>query len=192
MGKLNFEEVVKYFRSGALLLRFAIDSETFPDSLLHTFACDCAQRSLMWERKAGIDSDKSTWKATGIKRLWIEEKKTNKELVDIHKQVRKIAEETDSSAAWAAAWASSDHPLLAARCAAHYGSAVPKKAGQEGPVSYDWNAEKLWQKDRLLWLLELWDEHGEKSPELLREGNLPSPEPPHIALNAGIENEFSP
>lgn len=186
MEAMSFEEVIRHLRSGALLLRFAIDTGAFPDALLHTFACDCAQRSLMWERATAVDSPTACWKATGIKRLWIEEKKTNKELLGVHKEARKVAEETDSSAAWAATWASSDIPMLAARCAAHYGSAAAKPKGQEHPKSYDWNLEKLWQVERLIWLSAIWSECGERAPAMLREGSLPIAEHPDVQISFGL------
>lgn len=186
MEPMGLEEVVRHMREGAYLLRFAIDTGVFPEALLHTFACDCAQRALLWDKHYEVDTDKNCWKATGIKRLWIEKKKEKDELAGIHKTVRKIAEETDNPAAWAAAWASAEQAMLAARCAAHYGSAAVKKPGQENPPSYIWNLEKLWQRGRFLWLCDAWSEGGDETPQLLRQSSPPIEEAPEVQFSAGI------
>lgn len=186
MEQMSLEEVIKHFRTGALLLRFAIDSGQFPEPLLHTFACDCAQRALMWERASGLESHTDCWKATGTKRLWIEDRKSRDELIEVHQGARKVAEDSDSSAAWAATWASSEVPMLAARCAAHYGSAAAKPAERETPTSYAWNVEKMWQRERFLWLIDVWQECKSEAPSLLREGRVPVAEHTDILLDAGI------
>ncbi len=42
-----------------------------PLSLLHTFACDCAEEALLRERTDGREPDPRFWEALRIKRLWL-------------------------------------------------------------------------------------------------------------------------
>ena len=77
---LRLEEVSVEDRLWAVLRE-----EFVPARTLHEFACRCAEEAL---REAGVTDDRS-WNAIRVKRLWIEGKATDTELV----------------AAWAAAWA---------------------------------------------------------------------------------------
>ena len=54
--------------------------EDLPDSLLRTFACDCAERALLRERSKGREPDECSWSAVRISRLFSDGLATKEEL----------------------------------------------------------------------------------------------------------------
>ncbi|KKN58429.1 hypothetical protein LCGC14_0552420 [marine sediment metagenome] len=98
---------------------------------LHTFACDCAERALKRERKAGREPDARCWKAIEVKRKWINGKATDEEL----------------AAAWDAA---RDAARAAARAAARDAA---RDAAWAAARAAAWDAERKWQQKHLLRLV---------------------------------------
>ena len=91
---------------------------------LRLFACDCAERALKRERKAGREPDERSWKAIIVSRLYANGEANLQEL----------------AAAWVAAWAAG-----AAAWAA--GDAAWAAAWAAGDAA--WAAEIKWQRNRL-------------------------------------------
>jgi len=96
---------------------------------LRAWACDCAERAL----KATGVTDKRSWNAIRVARLYNEGKATKEELA----AARAAASDARAAAsdAWAAAWAAASDAWAAARAAAS-------------------DAEIKWQKRRLNWYME--------------------------------------
>jgi hypothetical protein len=69
--------------------------DLLPASLLHEFACMCAETALLKERKAGREPDTRSWKAVEAKRKWLRGEITDKDLSEAYAAAR--------SAAWVAA-----------------------------------------------------------------------------------------
>ena len=85
------------------------------ETLLHEFACWCAEQALKAERKAGRESDPRSWNALRVKRLWLKGKSTDKELAAAWAAAR-------AAGAWTAAW-------TAARAAARVAGEAAWTAG---------------------------------------------------------------
>lgn len=128
-------------------------SKILPDNLLHTFACDCAERALQQEREHGREPDIRSWEAIRIKRLWINGKTSYEEL------------STARKAAWSAAWSeAAGSAARAAEGAAGAAWIVAAEAAWSAAWSAEeaaWSAvaeaekkERKWQAERLIELIE--------------------------------------
>jgi hypothetical protein len=71
------------------------------ETILHEFACWCAERALKAERKAGREPHPDSWNAIRVKRRWLKGKATDQELGDAARAAARAA----AGAAWAAAGA---------------------------------------------------------------------------------------
>ena len=85
-GKERIVEPGKIVVRRARLLR---QVETWNEKNARLFACDCAHRALMRERRAGREPDERSWNAVRVARAF----------------ARGKASEQERAAAWAAAWA---------------------------------------------------------------------------------------
>ena len=112
--------------------------------LLHLFACDCAERALKRERKAGREPDARSWDAIRVKRLWLAGEATDAELAAAG------AAWAAAGAAWAAAGAAWD-AAGAARAAAW--AAWAARAAAWAARDAAWADEQQWQERRLLALV---------------------------------------
>ena len=74
--------------------------EGLPESLLHWFACDCAERALMREKEEGRETDERSWKTIQTKRLWV--------LGEAASEEQAAARAAAWAAAGAAAWAAAE------------------------------------------------------------------------------------
>jgi hypothetical protein len=101
--------------------------------VLRTFACDCAERAL----KLANVTDKRSWNAIKVSRLYNKGKATKEEL------------DTAWDAALAASDAASDAALAAARDAALAASAAALAAARAAARAAASDAERVWQKRHL-------------------------------------------
>lgn len=94
-----------------------------PEREQHLFACRCAERPLMRERKAGREPDKRSWKAPAVKRRWVDGEATDKELFAARSAARSAARaagESDMYGAVDSAWHAAWHAALSTARAAVY------------------------------------------------------------------------
>lgn len=61
-----------------------LDFVGIPDHILHTFACDCAERALQIRRHRGREPDKTLWKVIEVKRQWLNGEATTQQVRDAH------------------------------------------------------------------------------------------------------------
>ena len=73
------------------------------ETILHEFACWCAEQALKAERKAGRESDKRSWEAIRVKRRWLKGEATDKELAAAGAAAGDAARDAAGAAAGAAA-----------------------------------------------------------------------------------------
>lgn len=106
--------------------------EFIDDCTLHEFACICAERAL---KLAGV-TDERCWNAIKAKRAWLRGEISDDEL------------HAASAAAWAAAWAAESAAAWAADSAARWA------AESAARWSAAWAAERKWQCEKLIELLE--------------------------------------
>ena len=91
------------------LLWILLRPEIIPEKDLHLIACDFAELALKRERKAGREPHPDSWNAIKIKRLWVEGKATDEEL---------LAARSAVEAAWSATWSAAEAAWSATRSAA--------------------------------------------------------------------------
>ncbi len=146
--------ICKQLRVGQISLDEAIKSGKIPDHILHHFACDCAERSLLREREAGREPDSRSWEAIRIKRLWIEGKATEKKL---------DAARDSASAATCAAWSASSASA----------SDAARDTASDAAWAANWDdacgAERAWQKGHLFALIEQYQQERSTLLSLLTE-----------------------
>ena len=121
-------------RLWAVLHTGVIDSRT-----LRLFACDCAERALERERKAGREPHADSWKAIEVARRFADGKATTKEL------------EAARSAAYAAAYA---NPAYANPAYANPAYAAAYSAAYAAADAAADAAERRWQVERLVEMLK--------------------------------------
>lgn len=115
--------------------------------ILHTFACDVAERALIYDRRAkGAELDSRPWKTIAVKRRWIDGEATDVELV--------VAMETVRGDTWGVAEAAAiadarDAAKKAARAALGPRQAYNREAAMDLAV---WE-EREWQDKHLIDLL---------------------------------------
>ena len=107
---------------------------TFPlvARVLRLFACDCAERALLRERKAGREPDERSWEALRVAYLYAEGAATRGELAAAGDAAWDAARDAARDAAWDAAWDAA-------------GTAAGTAAGAAA-----WDAERRWQYRQLL------------------------------------------
>ena len=121
-------------RLWAVLHKGVIDDRT-----LRLFACDCAERALERERKAGRKPHADSWKAIEVARRFADGKATTKEL------------EAARSAAYAAAYA---NPAYANPAYANPAYAAAYSAAYAAADAAADAAERRWQVERLVEMLK--------------------------------------
>jgi hypothetical protein len=124
-----------------------------PDPLLWEWACWCAERALLHERKEGREPDPRSWAAIEARRAWLRGEIDDEALRaawaaardaardaawDAARAARDAAWDAAGDAAWDAAWAARDAARAAARDAAR---AAARDAARD--------AEREWQMDEL-------------------------------------------
>ena len=125
-------------RLWAVLHKGVIDDRT-----LRLFACDCAERALERERKAGRKPHADSWKVIEVARRFADGKATTKEL----EAARSAAYAADAdAAAYAAAYAAYAADADAAAYAAAYAAYAAVYAA--------YAAERRWQVERLVQMLK--------------------------------------
>ena len=127
-------------RLWAVLHKGVIDDRT-----LRLFACDCAERALERERKAGRKPHADSWKVIEVARRFADGKATNEEL----KAARSAAAAAYAAAAYAAAYADADAAAAAYAAAAY---AASNAASNAAAAAYA--AERRWQVERLVQMLK--------------------------------------
>lgn len=188
-------------RDGQWDLNRVLADQDVPDLVGHTLACDCAQFFLEGEQEAGRIVDRRSWEALRIKRLWIEG------LVDEEgcQQAYELAKEAawECWLAWDALRGQSNvrkarsskqktdalSRELADAHASWEAARITKDAVHLSLSGALWavrHVSPLWQTQRLIWLCDIWGICGDRTPFLLREGELPLPEPEQASLSHSI------
>ena len=141
-------EMVKRLRCGDKDLEEAICSNSIPESILHHFGCDVAERALKGEREAGREPASELWKAIEVKRLWIEGKITDEEL--------ELASRAAYSAAERSAYSAASSAAYSAVYSAVYRSSYRSSLRAADSTSYwaAYNKERERQKQHLIVLIE--------------------------------------
>ena len=135
--------------------------ETWDEKSARLFACDCAHRALLRERRAGREPDARSWDAVRIARALARGKATE--------QDRAAAWAAAEAAAWAAAWAATWAATGAAAGAATWAAApaatwaaapaatwaAAEAAAWAAAEAAAWAAERAWQIKRLMRYLGL-------------------------------------
>jgi len=65
-------EMMEKLRSNKISLSDAVRTDVIPDSILHYFTCDVAERFFERERKAGNNPSEAFIRSIKVKRRWIE------------------------------------------------------------------------------------------------------------------------
>ncbi len=152
--------IVNQLKSKDISLDDAINSGKLPDHILHTFACDCAERALIRERKKEREPDPRSWEAIRVKRLWIEGKSSNEELdvawAAAWSAARDAARYAAWAAAWAAAWSAARDAAWSAAWDAAWDAAWAAALDAAGYAALDAarKKERSWQKEHLLAMIE--------------------------------------
>lgn len=146
---------------------------TASDEVLHYFATDCAERTLIRGISQGREPDERSWKAVEVKRLWLRGECSDEELeaawVAALVAARSAAWSPAWSSAWAAAWVAArdaawDAAIDAVRAAAWSAARdAAWYAAREAVWSTAWNdawaaakaVEGKWQLQRLKYLIEV-------------------------------------
>lgn len=142
--------------------------EKIPDHLLHTFACDCAERALRRSRQIGITPDPRSLEALRYKRLFIEGKCSEQALryafyaaQDAARSVYKVARD--------ASYAAMNAALEEARESAY---AVSRDALCDAARHGLKQEEILWQVDQINRILTEFMFKRESLLLLLRQRNV--------------------
>lgn len=90
-SRIDLHQLIQRLRDGSIQLKDAFSVGHVPETLLHTFACDCAERALTQEWKAGRQPDARLWNAIWLKRRWLEGAIEDQELNDAREQIEKLA-----------------------------------------------------------------------------------------------------
>jgi len=118
---------------------------------LRLFACDCAERALKRERKAGREPDERSWKAIIVSRRYANGEATLEELQAAWNAARNAADAA-RNAAWNAAdaaWNAADAAWNAADAAWNAAWNAARNAAWNAARNAAWNAEIKWQRNRL-------------------------------------------
>lgn len=141
-------------------------------TILHEFACLCAERALTGERKMGREPDPRSWAAIEAKRKWLRGEIGDTELVAARAAARDAvwaavlaeasagagdaARAAARAAAEAAAWAAARNAVDAAAWAAAAARDVARDAAAAASAAWNaaWAAERDWQNAELTRMLE--------------------------------------
>ncbi len=139
-------------------LQALLESGLCPDEILHSFACDCAERVLRLEQQRGRKPQQASWDAIAIKRRWLRGLATEEERLAAVREARRTAHQASVTqrcyeASTAAADAASEVSYVA-RSAAWARASVARSAPQEDEESIC-NIEAEWQVSHLLTLLPI-------------------------------------
>lgn len=175
---MQLRELAQKLQLGECDLNTALALEELPEGIGHTFACDCAQ--FLLEKAAqeeGQDWEK-IYIALRTKRDWIEGLCKDEECQSEFDSMYQHA-----MTCWSA-WdqAGREDPILFLRW--EVARAVRNALSLELHTAL-WSARHatpIWQTQRLIWLCEVWDLCGERTPFLMRESMLPLPEPEEATL----------
>ena len=97
---------------------------SIPQEAMHAFACDCAEKSLENVRKAGIETDKRSWKAIEITRAWMQGKASKREVQNAVGAANAARAALDAVDATEYAVAYAVHAADAAACSTAYEAAA--------------------------------------------------------------------
>jgi len=143
--------------------------EVLPARELRLLACDCAERALRWERRAGREPDERSWSVVAVSRRYANGEASDEELAAAEAAAWAAwdarptwaAEAAAEAAAWAvwdatpawdataaraAAWAA-DRAAWGAACTAAWAACVARAAGVAAWAA--WDAERRWQLKRV-------------------------------------------
>jgi hypothetical protein len=133
--------------------------------LLHEFACDCAERTLVRERDAGHEPDVRSWDAIAAKRAWLDGLISDEQLSAAISAASSAARSAESaawsaarsaeSAAWSAASSAASSAarsaaISAARSAARSAAiSAAISAASSAAISAASSADREWQNETL-------------------------------------------
>lgn len=135
----------------AVLHKGVIDDRT-----LRLFACDCAERALERERKAGRKPHADSWKAIEVARRFADGKATNEELKAARSAAAAASNASNAAAAYAyaaAAYAAA-YAYAASNASAAYASNAAASAAYAANAAAAYAAERRWQVERLVQMLK--------------------------------------
>ncbi len=96
--------------------------------ILHLFACEVAERALLFERERGREPDRRLFDAILTKRSWLAGKATDAEL-SAARSAASAAWSAARSAAWSAAWSATDSAARSAASeAARYAARLRRRS----------------------------------------------------------------
>lgn len=187
VAEVKLRDVAGLLRSGEMELNVLLVHKEMPSLLGHTLACDCAMYALDQEEARGASIDDGLYAGLKVKRLWTEGEMSLQACEQAHKKAGEIAmglwqerhelrtrrdqeaaaEAARLQASWEAARIVRDalHPTLSQALWAVRG------------------ASTAWQTQRLVWLCEVWDACGDRTPFLMREGSFPLPAPDDASIS---------
>tara|TARA_B100000609_G_C17220707_1_gene439826 strand:- start:1291 stop:1899 length:609 start_codon:yes stop_codon:yes gene_type:complete len=195
---MDFSSLIKGLRRQEFSVEVAVDAQFLsfeglpvpPASLLHYFACDCAERMLLREHSLGREFDSVYADWLTIKRSWLAQKTSEEELVQV------IAEAKHTLVAFEQSMLlqqephdSRTFPVLSVMNLAlqrdPFRACTGTARGVLTLLEHDtkWKAtERTWQRYRLIWLLSLVQFAGERWLTLVPGGETPQVCPPEAAL----------
>lgn len=153
-------------------------SDNLPDTLLHVFMCDVAERALSLVPDT---VDGTCHKALSVKRLWIENNAAYDEELEVVREVVKDSWPSEwempravAEIVWVASLGHGDATTGAREIINEGTNALCMAVGAAPGYSqalYESKMRILWR--RLLYLASLWDLFGEDTPRRVRVGDLP-------------------
>lgn len=210
---MNPLEIASQLEGGTLSLSDALQAQ-LPDAMLHLFACDCAERSLLRERAVGRIPDPRSLEAIHTKRLWLFDKATDEERVRALEEAREAERAAWDHVKWAerrtalvsayravwftntGAWYAADSAVRSCLEDPQVASLGARKCGYESAARAVYRAtdlagqaavaEQRWQHKRLSWLLSLYEFAGERWIALAPGSPTASGHPPEVALDVDL------
>lgn len=167
--EIEWTALIQQLHEHAIAIEEAIETADVPEAILHQFASDCTERALERQRAIGKEPDTESWTALQAKRDWLLGKLNDEQLASEFEAVMI----TDTTTAWGVVRRSAQN---SARSSVR---ALTETATSSVLWEYRLETKKnedLWLQGRLAWLLSLWQEHGEKSIELLSGEEAPEPQ----------------
>ncbi|HAA59205.1 MAG TPA: hypothetical protein DCE42_30940 [Myxococcales bacterium] len=174
---MNLTSMIKDLRRGNLSIFQATHTQKIPALVLHCFAHDCAQRTLLQSYKDNKELHLSLWRATQIKRQWISGEASDEQLEQVRLEIRRLWVSAKGSfmRTVSAIWDATDKDAVtAANGAAQYVtfgilnaslSVSDLSRGVDRPEQDEMIQERSWQSNRLAELLEKYIEAERETPE---------------------------
>jgi len=153
-------EMAEKLRDGRINFYTAIYSKVIPDSILHHFGCDCAERALKGNKGFITESQQASWEAVKVKRRWIDGLVGDEELDEARETAHRAAYQAED-------WGSNKAACKSAYMTTHVevyiavswtaedaAESAEHRAANSEEYEEAYNEEREWQRNHLADLIE--------------------------------------